>query len=240
MPIQSIKSNANLTEAFRTVGMGLVGDAMLPLNSADYWMNKNVKFSRHQYWHARAIGTAITAGNPVTFFNVAPDGVSAYYTNPKTIIGGQSAFWLCHPTVEIIPGYQPGGTEEADGEPFQTDVDPATVAADLHALYRFGQLRMKIGNKWDKVFRGLHHFPPGAGLDGWGFGSNTNTTTINQLVVSNNGSPNNANKAALTPPLEIFPDDAVEVAIQWPFARTLKDAYTLCVTLEGVLVEVGS
>lgn len=238
MPKQSIAGNKNLAEAFLTVGMGLVGDAMLPLNGADYWMQKNVKFSRHQFWHAQSI-SATVANQSVSFFNAAPDFVSAFYTGPNTIVGGQSAFWLCHPTVEIISGYQPGGTAEADGEPFQTDVDPATVVADLHALYKFGQLRMKIGSKWDKRYRGLHHFPPGAGLDGFGFGSNTNTTTINQLAVANNGSPNNANKAAMTPPLEIYPDDAVEITLQWPFARTLKDAYTVVVTLEGVLVEVG-
>lgn len=235
MPVESL-TNAKLRECFTTVGMGIVGDSAMPLNHVDYW--KGTRFQRHQYWHHKAIGTAIVANQETLFFAVAPDGVQASYTNPKTIVGGQSGFWMCHLSVDIKPQYQPDGTAETDGEPYQVDADPPTVAADIAALLRFGQLRVRV-NKFEKTYTGLHNFPPGGGPVVEGNIGNTTATTLTGLVNVNNGQQNTANKFPFTPPWEIFPDDPVEVAIRWPFSRTLKDTYTLSVVLEGVLVELG-
>lgn len=230
MPKQSLKT-AGIVAAHNQIGLGITGDGVLPLSP--WW--DGVNFQRHQFFHAKSFTATATAES--VFFNATPDGVVTNVTNPKTIVGGESAFWMNHLMVDIQPGYTADGTATATTEPGAATVNPMTMVNDYNALLRHGILRIKVG-KLERIYRGLHNFPFGGGVSADVALENTNSTVVNTIANLNNGVPLNSNKFCFTPPWAIYPDDAVEVAIRWPFARNLVAGVTICVYLEGVLTEV--
>lgn len=234
MPRNSIRTK-KIIDASLAMCAGLVGDLALPLLTDAKW--DGVFFQRHQFYHRVSLAT-LTTGETKFFHVAASNGVSNV-VNPRTIVGGESVFLMTHLMVDVQPQYQPDGTAEADGEPYQADADPATVAADIAAILRHGTLRIRV-NKNEREYQGLHNFPFGGGPFLQGNHNNTTATTLSTLAVVNNGNPDQNNRFAFSTPWPIFPDDPVEVALRWSVARALKDAFTFAVYLDGVLIDTSS
>lgn len=234
MPRNSIRT-AKVRDIALAMCAGLVGDLALPLLTDSKW--DGVFFQTHSFFHRVSLAT-LTTGETL-FFQASPTPHVSNVVNPRTIVGGESVFLCTGIAVDIQPQYQPDGTAEVDGEPYQVDADPATVAADFAAILRHGLLRVRI-NKNERVYHGLHQFPFGGGPFIQGNHNNTTATTLSSAMVANNGTPDRNNRFSFATPWPIFPDDPVEVALRWSVARALKDAYSFGVYLDGVLVENGS
>lgn len=214
-----------LDKAFKALGLGIVGDAALPLGP--YW--EDVLMRRERFYHRQDISTT---ANGLTFFNAAKTRNVSNLPQPGFI--GEAGMWAINLCFAIQPGYQVGGTAEVDGEAHQTDVDPSVVIADMQAIYNSGFVKLKIAGQTVVDIHGLYNFPAGGGLTG--FGAVASTAAAIHTFVGTNGAPMVSNKFQFTPPHPIYPDDQIELTVEWPFSRTLKDAYVIEAALEGVVV----
>lgn len=221
--------SARVMEGFNALGNGLVGNGPMPLPT--FW--KDLHMRSESYFNRLNI---TNCNQTLTFFQ---SSYSDYVTNlPQPgYIPGDHAMWLTSLAFTIQRGYQVDGTAEADGEPFQTDTDPSTVAADMQAIIENGLVELKIGSVIVARRFGLHHFPAGGGVNAAvSVANNTAAPTINHIAMTTNGAPSQQNKHRFTPPQSIFPNDQILLTVKWPFSRTLKDNYVIQADIEGGVV----
>lgn len=233
MPKTSIKT-ALVTAAHNSVGLGITGNGILPMSP--WW--DGVSFGKADLWSRENIATAVVPGTKVAFFT-RPKAARVTNVSGPTIVPGESAFWLQHLRFQVNQAHQTDGTAVSQGEPAQTGASAGNsglVLGDILTLLEHSIVRLKVG-KVERTFAGMSSFPWGGGGFFNGALSNTTATTIVQAFRANNGNPDSANKYAFTPPIAIYPDDAVELDVELTCTRTLTTIMSITASLEGILTE---
>jgi len=224
----SALTDARIKAAHTALGMALVGNAAMPL---DPWWG-DVHMREEAYFHSQPLASTSATLN---FFTAANSEHVTNWPQPG-YIPGNHGMWATSLMFTICGGYQPDGTAEADGEPYQTDTDPLLAAADMVQLINHARVIMQVGTRVVVDRKGLQHFPSGGGAEFQGVHTNTTTTTVNSFGLVKNGQANRNNRFLFTPPVAIYPNDQVKLSVRWPFSRTLKDTYTITAELVGGVV----
>ncbi len=232
MPKTSIKT-ALVTAAHNSVGLGIAGNGILPMSP--WW--DGVNFQKHDFWHRVDVPAAITPGLRASFFNVARAARVTNANSGTNIVAGESAFWLQHLKFSIDHGATVAGVATATGLGFSaTAIDPFQLAADIAAALKNCIVRLKVG-KVERTWVGMTQFPWGGGPIFGGTGAVVATAT-GGIATLNNGIADASNKYAFTPPWAIYPDDAVELDVEFTQTRTnVVGGFVLTAALEGILTE---
>lgn len=231
MPKTSIKT-ALVTAAHNSVGLGIAGNGILPMSP--WW--DGVNFQKHDFWHRVNVPAIVTPGSRATFFNVARAARITNANSGTNIVAGESAFWLQHLKFSVDQGAQVDGAAVATGVGFSaTAVDPFQVAADIAALIKNCIVRLKVG-KVERTWVGMQQFPAGGGPVLGATGAIVATAT-GGVAIANNGVADASNKYAFTPPWAIYPDDAVELDVEFTQNRTNAGILVVTASLEGILTE---
>jgi len=198
-----------------------------------------VRVRRKRYWHRQITPDA----GPTTLSFFQSQSFSKYVCNMNNgRLNNDQLFILTAVRVDVqlnvtIAGAQSSatvGTQAASAAGL-----PVTDFDLFKDIVCNGVLSLSVGNQSIIDDYGLHNFPAGGGISGYGNISNTTASTLAALNVWTNGAPD-AGNAFTIPAYPIVPGRDVQAVIDWQALLNLNDAAGLVfrVVLDGVQFEL--